>query len=246
MVTFAFKEAIANQETLNPKLWNEDATLKQDIKEKLLRIADDFITNSEILNKDDIIDIELVGSNASYNYHSKSDIDVHIIVDMSEISTDDVLVQVATNLEKANFNKDLHPTVKGMDVEVYVEDINASAVSNGVYSLKKNEWVKFPKKIVIPNYEDDPDYKSRLEVWIEQAKKAINDSQTSTEVKEFINSLYNLRRVSIMTDGEYAKGNFIFKDIRDKGLLQQLKDKRDELRSKELSLESVKYSLTHR
>ena len=42
-----------------------------------------------------------------------------------------------------------------------------------------------------------------------------------------------------MTDGEYAHGNLVFKEIRNLSLLQQLKDRLLELTSKELSLESL-------
>ena len=45
-----------------------------------------------------------------------------------------------------------------------------------------------------------------------------------------------------MSDGEYAKGNLVFKEIRNSGSLQELKDKINDLTSKELSLESLRRS----
>lgn len=42
-----------------------------------------------------------------------------------------------------------------------------------------------------------------------------------------------------MTDGEFSKGNFIFKEIRNLGLLDALKDELKDIRSKELSVESL-------
>ena len=39
-------------------------------------------------------------------------------------------------------------------------------------------------------------------------------------------------------DGEYGKGNLIFKELRNQGVLQALKDKKVELETKEMSLES--------
>ena len=41
-----------------------------------------------------------------------------------------------------------------------------------------------------------------------------------------------------MVDGEFGKGNLIFKAIRNDGLLDELKEKRNEIKSKELSLEN--------
>ena len=43
----------------------------------------------------------------------------------------------------------------------------------------------------------------------------------------------------IVTDGEFSKGNFIFKEIRNLGLLDALKDTLKDIRSKELSVESL-------
>ena len=42
-----------------------------------------------------------------------------------------------------------------------------------------------------------------------------------------------------MTEGEYGIGNLVFKEVRNQGLLQQLKDLLNLNTSKELSLESL-------
>ena len=64
------QESIEVHNELNPKLWNEDNTLKSEVFEKLDEIAKEFIEYIEIpLN---IVDIEIVGSNASYNYNENS------------------------------------------------------------------------------------------------------------------------------------------------------------------------------
>ena len=36
--------------------------------------------------------------------------------------------------------------MKGINVEVYVEDVKANTMSNGIYSLFKDEWIKKPSK----------------------------------------------------------------------------------------------------
>ena len=63
-------ESIEVHEELNPKIWNSDNTMKDDVYQKLLEISNEFIKYIEIpLN---IVDIEVVGSNASYNYNENS------------------------------------------------------------------------------------------------------------------------------------------------------------------------------
>lgn len=42
-----------------------------------------------------------------------------------------------------------------------------------------------------------------------------------------------------MTDGEFSQGNLVFKEIRNLGLLDALKDALKDIRSKELSVESL-------
>ena len=233
------KESIEVHDTLNPLLWDSNNNIKPEIAEALQAIALQYIDDSEFLKESDIIDIELLGSNASFNYTRHSDIDLHIVVNMDTISSDPALVQIACNAEKSIFNKAYNITVKGIDVELYVEDVNAGTASNGIFSLTKNEWVKFPVKIDIPDITNNPDYNVLLDEWVKAAKDILNNSSSSSEITRFINEIYNLRRLSIMTEGEYGIGNLVFKEVRNRGLLQQLKDMLNLMSSRELSLEGL-------
>lgn len=232
--------AIEVHETLNPKLWTEDNKLKPLVRNSLIRVVNKYIENSDILTKEDVIDVELLGSNASYNYTENSDLDVHLVVNMEAVSCDPDLFQLACNAERSSFNRNYDITIKGIEIEMYVEDVKASTASNGIYSLYKDEWIKFPKPIEVPNYDNDEEYIALLDKWKTQAKEVLENAETAFEVQDYINNLYNLRRTSIMVDGEYGKGNLVFKEIRNEGLLDALKQKQYELSSKELSLESLK------
>lgn len=234
-------EGIKTNEELNPIIWDSDFTMKPQIRTKLLSIVDEYLDASEILEKDDIIDIELLGSNANYNYHPKSDIDLHLVVNMEDLSSDPILAQIANNYEKANFNTKYNLGIKGIDVELYVEDVNAGTMSNGIFSVLKNEWLKKPEKVIYPDYDSNDEYIMLMTTWRDRAKAVLENAITSKEPKQFVDSLYNLRRLSLMKDGEYAMGNYVFKTLRDEGYLQALKDRRYELASKELSLESLSF-----
>ena len=67
----------------------------------------------------------------------------------------------------------------------------------------------------------------------------INEGELS-KIESLINDLYELRKTSIEEDGEYSIGNLIFKEFRNKGYLDNLKDRLRELINKELSLEETK------
>lgn len=232
------EDVVEVHEELNPLIWEENK-LRTDVKNQLFRIANKFIESSDILTHDKIIDIELVGSNASYNYTEYSDLDMHFVVNMEQISCDPELAQIVCNAEKSAFNKNYDISIKGIDVEIYVEDVNAATASNGIYSLMEDKWIKFPARIPVIKLDNDEGYINALRTWKNLIYKVLTRSTSALEVQECINSLYRIRRNSIMTEGEYGKGNLLFKALRNEGLLDALKDKQYELSSKELSLESM-------
>ena len=107
----------------------------------------------------------------------------------------------------------------------------STANSNGVYSLNKG-WLKVPVKDDIP---DNVDLEPELSDWIRKSE----DTSTIDAIDKFMDDVYKLRQESILTNGEYGKGNLVFKELRNKGILQDLKDKKVELENKEMSLESL-------
>ena len=218
---------------LNPKIWSSDNKLLPQVRAKINEIVDAFIDYVEIPLK--IVDVHILGSNASYNYTDNSDLDVHIVTNFDMIKPDcSEILQAYYNTERASFNSTYDIKIKGIDVEIYVEDIKASTISNGIYSLYSDKWIKFPKKIQPVNTNLEPEL-SKVKAYV---LNAINSLQLGL-VEDTINSLYLIRKNSLATDGEYGKGNLIFKDIRNSGLLDKLKDTRVKLMSADLSLEKV-------
>ena len=231
--------AVELHDCLNIKIWDEDNNLRPIVRDKLLHITKQYAEDSEVLNYDNILDAEIVGSNASYNYTPQSDLDLHLVVNMESLSCDPALFQLACNAEKINFNKSYDIKVRGIDVELYVEDVKSCTASNGIYSVFRDEWIKFPAKIEVPSFENDAEYNTLLGEYKTKAEALLEPNTSAEDIDNYINSLYTLRRSGIMTDGEFSKGNFIFKEIRNLGLLDALKDALKDIRSKELSVESL-------
>lgn len=115
-------ENIEKHDELNPKLWNEDGSLKEEVHDKILEIANSFM---EDLKQDgikfDLKDIILVGSNCSYNYTKDSDLDVHLIADSSSLNCPDDLYPLLYSSYRSIFNKNLDIDFYGIPVEIYVE-----------------------------------------------------------------------------------------------------------------------------
>ena len=217
-------------DTLNPKLWDGNK-LKSDVREKLLDIVDEFKDYVDLDIK--ILDAHIVGSNASYNYTDHSDLDLHVVVNFETLDASEEVVNALFNSEKKSFNDDYDLEMSGVNVEIYVEDVKAATVSNGIYSLFEDEWIKEPVKETV-SFDDDA-VDAKVEELRPQIVNALNglDSRVVTDV---IDDLYLIRKNGLATGGEYSVDNQVFKSIRNEGLLDKLKDKLLELRSKELSI----------
>lgn len=60
------------------------------------------------------------------------------------------------------------------------------------------------------------------------------------QIDNLIEDIYNLRKEGMEEDGEYSIKNLIFKEFRNLGYLDNLKDLRKKEISKDLSLESLR------
>lgn len=231
------EESYQVSEQLNPKLWQQDGTLRPEVHDKLIEIQDQFI---EELNENNIpvavLDAWIVGSNASYNYTDQSDLDLHIIVDSNASSCDAAVLQILYNYFKSNFNSKYDISIHGIDVELYIEDVNSNAVSNGIYSLKQDKWIKKPIKADIPEVQIDSEL---LQKWVDKYNNVVAGVSAQT-AQSLVNELYLLRKQSLATEGEYGQGNLIFKEFRNNAYLDKLKEIAAGDKSKELSLESRK------
>lgn len=222
-------KSFETKESLNPKLWNENGELDSKIRKRLLTIAMDFYDslNIETLPKDIII----VGSNAGYNWSKYSDIDLHILLDFDEINDNTVLLKNYFGAKKITWSSQHNITIRGYEVELYVQNIHDENASDGVYSLIKSEWLQIPHA---------KDIRLDKKLITHQAAKIINlidkyleepiqDLNKNDLEKLYIKSdkLYKLifqnRRDGIAQFGENATPNIVFKVLRRSGHLEALR-----------------------
>ena len=221
-------ESIEVHDILNPKLYN-GMEMKQEVFDKLTQIYKEFLDFIDIpLN---IVDVEVVGSNASYNYNENSDIDLHIIVNSEVTYVEPTILRQLYNDRKGAFNRDYDITVEGIPVELYIEDVNDGNATNGRYSLLEQRWIVEPQ----PIHYDIPDISQDLMSYQEKCSELLA-SDNAEEVRQFINDLYMLRKLGLAESGEASVGNLVFKELRSMNMLQDLKDHYYELRSRDLSV----------
>ena len=70
----------------------------------------------------------------------------------------------------------------------------------------------------------------------------------NNHLEDFINDLYILRKESLSKEGEYGLGNLIFKQFRNEGILDDLKERLYQYESAKLTLENInesKFDITY-
>lgn len=228
------EEAIEKHDTLNPKLWDGDK-LKPEVEAKLREIVQKFDDNLKENGVElDVKDICIIGSNANYNYSPDSDVDLHIVADTSVYPDQEDLAMKVYLAYKSLFNNKYDPTINGIEVEIYVEPDDIQANSNGIYSLDSG-WLKEPEQVDVPAI--DPNHVQELiQPYEDRYNDIVNSDATVEDVDKLIDDIYLQRQQSIMRDGEFGDGNICFKEFRNRGYLQNLRDLKVELENKEMSL----------
>lgn len=220
---------------LNPKLWDKDNNLKQEVYDKLVEITEAFI---EYLNvpEDSILDVRITGSSANYNYTPHSDLDLHVIVDYDKVHKDCPIVEGYLWSVKSQFNKEHDIYIYKIPVELYAEDSRVEAISNGCYSIMNDEWIKRPEKIPPTNND------AAVEAKYNELKEAVDRCDDSEEAQELQDKIYQMRKTGLTEAGELSTENLAFKKLRDAGCIDKLKQIKKQKIDKELTLETYNES----
>ena len=185
-------------DTLNPKLWDKNQKLLPEVKEALIKIVDAFV--SELPFELDVLDIWILGSSCNYNYHENSDMDVNIQIDMSLIEGSEELKLNYFWEKKERFNKTYRPTIKGIPVEVYPADIHMTMLSNGIYSVGKDSWIKKPEKVEFKDVDVDD--------WIESFNTVIDqtlETENPQKIKNLLSTIWMIRKAGLTAHGDGSK-----------------------------------------
>jgi len=241
-------KSFRSKDSLSDVIFDKDGDtfiLKEEIREKLLAISNEFL---EFVDIDFFVyDIVLTGSLANFNWSNYSDVDLHILIDLDEFDSGKAssvsyhtIVKEFFNSKKNIWNSNTSITIKNFDVELYVQDIDEKHTSTGVYSVLNNEWVVEPKKLENP---EDIDEKKILEKGEEYAKQIdlLNELGESGEdvtekVDELKDKIKKFRQCGLESGGEYSYENLTFKLLRRNGYIKKLMSIKTMVRDKKLSL----------
>lgn len=199
---------------LNSKLWDND-TLRPDVKSALIKIAKDFKTFIDVPFK--VVDIVITGGQVSYYYTEHSDLDLHLVVDFDSVACDREAAELF-DAKRLLYAKRYDITVKGIPVELYVEDDRYPAVSAS-YSVLEDRWIKHPAKQ--EEVIDREKIEKMSSMWQNLIEKilASNDIETA---KKCLSLLRKYRKMGLKTSGEYGVENLVYKTLRNKKTLEHL------------------------
>ena len=232
--SFEFHDEL-DQDFLN----QPDDKLDPEIREKLLVIANDFWSSLEVGDAE-YDDITFTGSLAAHNYSRFSDVDLHILVDFSDVDDKTDLVREYFNAMKSVWNRLHDILIKGYEVEIYVQDVNDPHEAQGLYSVLNNEWIKKP---VLDKQDFDKDNIRKkaagLMDQIDRLKPLIDDGKYE-EAEKYADKLKakirKMRKTGLETVGAYSVENLAFKVLRRNDYLGKLSDAKREAYDKMLSI----------
>lgn len=211
--------------TLDPVLW-DDKTLKPEVGESLLKIAEDFYNSTDL--KGDIHNILFLGSSANYNWTPTSDIDIHVVIDIAEEKINEEYARKFMDGLAAKWNTEHDIEVKGHPVEVYLQDLREpnstpqqARPGAAIYSLYDNKWLLEPNP---QNIKLDTD---KIRKKFQSIKKKIEEliqTEDFEKMKGLMKSIRNYRNAGLSEGGEFSVENIVFKALRHSGDLTKLKD----------------------
>jgi len=213
------------KDELSTALW-QDGQLREEMLHRLSQLASDFM---EYLKLDvDVQDVLLVGSMAGYNHSKHSDIDLHLVLDFSEISSDKDLLRKYFMLAKSKWNRSRSVMLSGHDVEIYVEDVDDERIPSATYSVKRGEWISQPSKEGLTiDYEGVTKKVNEKMSEVDELQSLYEDGEYKEAFlfgKDLRSKLRNFRQAGLDDEGEYSNENLAFKVLRRSGVLDRINE----------------------
>jgi predicted nucleotidyltransferase len=231
---------------LNSNFWivnGEEIKINPRVRKNLLKIARDFVKFIDIKNLK-ISDIILTGSMAGYNWHPKSDVDLHIVFDLSNFDKHASFIEKFLQSKKTNWNEKHNITMYHHPIEIYPQNSSEPHVSSGQFSLIKNKWISVPvrkefdmnRSYIMDKYQSKVDELLNIISQYENKKKP--PMEVIEDLKKFLERLRDARKEGLRVNGEFSIENLVYKLLRSNGYLQKIVDLENEIYDKEMKIES--------
>lgn len=211
------------KDILYPKFW-KNGDLNPIVSRKLMQIADEVVKSLNL--EDEVKDIIITGSIASYNWHEMSDIDLHIMLDFNEIDKNFDLVKRMLDQTRINWNKKHDIKIAGKEVELYFQQYDEPHEANGIWSLELEKWLAEPVKL---NPEIDlitTEKKAEsIAICIDHLYEMFKNKEyqeTYDFAKKIKGKISRMRKAGLDREGIYSPENLAFKMLRNSGYLERV------------------------
>lgn len=235
--------------SLNPEFWDREV-LKNDIREQLMKIAEEFFDGLNSPEQLVIKDVIFTGSLANYNWSKFSDIDLHVIVDFDTIDTKEEFIKQLFDSYKNLWNKNHDITIKGYDVELYLQDIKETLSANAVYSVKRNKWILKPEKEKFKLNRNVIKKKALAFIdKLKDVKKIYADGdfqKTLDKSQELKDKVKKYRKSGLESGGEFSLENLVFKVLRRTPFMEVLNDINSKSYDQIMSIQENKEEINER
>lgn len=215
-ITERFQLTLKYHSKLNPKLWRNER-LVAGLRDFLLKNSYKFAEFSRV-PRGKIVDVIITGGNSNYNYTKYSDIDVHII---AKVTDEQAKALYQKKVEWASRNKDLK--FAGYPVEFYVEQYDENRpAGQGAYSLLQDKWISVPKHLDKIAALNDSSVLARIKHEIHFIRTHLLRRGTVQEILDYKEKLWRMRSSGLQKGGEFSVENILYKDLRNRDLINQL------------------------
>lgn len=227
-------KVIIYNKILNPEFWTDNKQLRPEIRTALLKIANTFFKDIEL--QFHIRDVLFLGSSANYNWTPTSDCDLHLLVDFNELPMAPEAAKLLTKTLAKKWNEEHNISIKGHNVEIYIQDVQEENRATGVYSLIQNKWIKeaMPQNIVL----NKNLIQSKYTTWVNRINSAIF-SNNLEKLKKVMSDLTKMRETGLSTAGEFSTENLVFKILRQRDVIGKFKTAIQNLKNKQLSVKDA-------
>jgi hypothetical protein len=149
----------------------------------------------------------------------------------------DPVYQELFNAKKYQYNSEHNIKIGGADVELYVQPADQPHHSQGIYSVKNNQWISVPRRRRAKI--DDAcvrDKVADLDARIHDAVKHGDENAISTLWQK----IKQMRQTGLDQQGEFGCENIAFKMLRNNGCIKMLKDALTAAQDRKFSMDEAR------
>lgn len=236
---------------LDSRIWNSNCEIKPLVANALNIIAWSYIaylqTSGLPISDMDIRDVFIHGSCSNYYYDDTSDIDICIVIDLSNMraALPYCDIQTLTKAMLGSWLRNHSISICGRGVDISVVDVNNPKYGPGVYkvggaySLRFGKWIRRSEKLTPHQlrYVRNAAIREYRNL-MRQYRKIMRDGMGDAFIETFLRELTTNRRLQY---DEYflqpvTPGTMAFRMLRQRGVLRKLKRRAAKIRSKNFNV----------